>query len=90
VLIVLGLHAVLWCLPCAVGDASGNTQSPIDARFKFAPSTLEGHNTSNVTVADSAPETHGDTPCAPQVRTAWLGPGCGSGPTAAAALNVRV
>jgi len=61
---------VLYCALCALtGDASGNTQTPIDARFKCAPSGMGGH--SHVTVADSAPQAHSDQPGAPQVGWSW-------------------
>lgn len=49
------------------GTPSGNTQTPIDARFKFAPSDMDARN--NVTVADAAPAAaEGSQPCVAQVR----------------------
>jgi hypothetical protein len=53
-------------LHCSLAGAStGNTQSPIDARYKFAPSNPDA----KVAVADSAPLAHGDQPVIPQVCT---------------------
>lgn len=53
------------CHPALAGASTGNTQSPIDARYKFAPSNPDAQ----VAVADSSPLAHGDQPVIPQVCT---------------------
>jgi hypothetical protein len=65
----LQLPTVLLCL--TPGASTGNTQSPIDARFKFAPSEMD--RGSKVVVADAAPVAASGQACAPQVRVGVLG-----------------